>query len=180
MDLQDTLRTCNFDTQVAIAKIRENIKLIQAQPSNTKKAIFPKKKAVKRHETNEASESESDEEGEYADKRVVVSDDSDEYESGDEEYKRFRGVADEDTFDDRPMSDDQRRVFDFFNEGTTQELACVQGCSKKKVVNIFELRPFESWRDLVSKVQTFPITLSSLAWQLLQDCSSAATNTTTM
>ena len=153
MDLQDTLRTCNFDTQVAIAKIRENIKLIQAQPSNTKKAIFPKKKAVKRHETNEASESESDEEGEYADKRVVVSDDSDEYESGDEDYKRFRGVADEDTFDDRPMSDDQRRVFDFFNEGTTQELACVQGCSKKKVVNIFELRPFESWRDLVSKVQ---------------------------
>ena len=33
--------------------------------------------------------------------------------------------------------------------------------------------------DLVSKVQTFPITLSSLAWQLLQDCSSATTNTRT-
>ena len=155
MDLQDTLRSCNFDTQVAIAKIRENIKAIQKQPSaNTKKSLFPKKKAVKRHETNEASASESDEEGEYTDKRVVVSDDSDEYESGDEDYGRagYRGVAD-DTFDDRPMTDDQRRVFDFFNEGTTQELACIQGCSKKKVVNIFELRPFESWRDLVSKVQ---------------------------
>ena len=34
--------------------------------------------------------------------------------------------------------------------------------------------------DLVSKVQTYPITLSFLAWQLLQDCSSATTNTTTM
>ena len=51
------------------------------------------------------------------------------------------------------MTEDQRRVFDFFNEGTTQELACIQGCSKKKIVNIHELRPFESWRDLVSKVQ---------------------------
>ena len=71
-------------------------------------------------------------------------------------------------FDDRPMTEDQRRVFDFFNDGTTQELACIQGCSKKKVHNILELRPFESWRDLVSKVQ--------LSRQLNTDMLNNATN----
>ena len=115
MDLQDALRSCNFDTQVAIAKVREDIKAIQRQPAvSTKKALFPKKKAVKRHEANEMSGSESDEEGEYKDNRVVVSDDSDEYESGDEDLRRgYRDVHDDDMFDDRPMTEDQRRVFDF-------------------------------------------------------------------
>jgi len=151
MDLQDTLKSCNFDVQVATAKIREGIKSIQTASSHSTKKKIPKKTSVKKHEANEDSASDSDEEGEYTDKRVVVSDDSDEYDSGDEGYGR-RGIAD-DSFDDRPMTDDQRRVFDFFNEGTAQELVCIQGCSKKKVENIFELRPFESWRDLVSKVQ---------------------------
>ena len=115
MDLQDTLKSCNFDCQVAMDKIREGIKSGQTAPSHSaKKSLFPKKKSVKKHEANEASASESDEEGEYTDKRVVVSDDSDEYDSGDEGYGR-RGFAD-DSFDDRPMTGDQRRVFDFFNE----------------------------------------------------------------
>ena len=53
----------------------------------------------------------------------------------------------------RPMTDDQKKVFDFFNEGTPQELAAIQGCSKKKVESILELRPYLSWQDLVKKCQ---------------------------
>ena len=51
------------------------------------------------------------------------------------------------------MTDDQKKVFDFFNEGTPQELAAIQGCSKKKVESILELRPYLSWQDLVKKCQ---------------------------
>ena len=49
--------------------------------------------------------------------------------------------------------DDQKRVFDFFNEGQPAELAGIQGCSKKKVESILELRPYTSWQDLVKKCQ---------------------------
>ena len=93
MDLQDNLKACNFDTQVAIAKIRENIKSIQGHKEGViRKSNLPKKKAVKRHEANEASESESDDEGEYKDNRVVVSDDSDEYDS-DSGVHSMKGTA---------------------------------------------------------------------------------------
>ena len=49
------------------------------------------------------------------------------------------------------MSDDKKRVLEFYNEGQVQELACVQGCSKKKVEVIIKLRPFTGWIDLVRK-----------------------------
>ena len=35
-----------------------------------------------------------------------------------------------------------------------QELAAIQGCSKKKVEILLKMRPFEGWGDLVSKVQS--------------------------
>ena len=35
-----------------------------------------------------------------------------------------------------------------------QELAAIQGCSKKKVEVLLKMRPFEGWGDLVSKVQS--------------------------
>ena len=49
------------------------------------------------------------------------------------------------------MSDDKKRVLEFFNEAQIQEVASVQGCSKKKAENIFKLRPFTGWIDLVRK-----------------------------
>ena len=35
-----------------------------------------------------------------------------------------------------------------------QELAAIQGCSKKKVDILLKQRPFEGWGDLVSKCQS--------------------------
>ena len=47
----------------------------------------------------------------------------------------------------------RKEWFDFFNKGLPQELACIQGCSKKKVESILELRPYLAWSDLVKKCQ---------------------------
>ena len=52
--------------------------------------------------------------------------------------------------DETNLSEDKRRVLKFFDEGTEAELAGIQGCSKKKVLCITELRPLEGWNDLVS------------------------------
>ena len=96
--------------------------------------------------------------------------------------------------DGHSMTSEQRKVLNFYNEGSDQELATIQvntdtvnsdtwemkyyvtiidsqciqaetvlklkfvattiqGCSKKKVENIKELRPFIGWGDLVRKMQ---------------------------
>lgn len=62
--------------------------------------------------------------------------------------------------DELDLSEDKKRVLNF-NNGTNHELACIQGCSKKKVENIVELRPYMGWGDLVSEwvvmAQVMPI-----------------------
>ncbi len=50
---------------------------------------------------------------------------------------------------DAHLSDDKKRVLNFFNSATDRELSCIQGCSKKKVEAIVELRPYDGWGDLV-------------------------------
>ena len=110
----------------------------QAKPKFNFATAKKHSNTVKRHETNEDNVSESDSEGEYNDNNVVFDSDSDEEVT---------------VIDERHLPEDKRRVLDFFNNGTDQELACIQGCSKKKVENIVELRPFEGWQDLIRKLQ---------------------------
>ena len=67
-------------------------------------------------------------------------------------------VEDSDEEEDGPSDDnltaDKRKVLTFFNEGGDHELTGIQGCNKKKAVEIAKLRPFEGWVDLVTKLQT--------------------------
>ena len=42
-------------------------------------------------------------------------------------------------------------ILDFFNTAQSDELATLNGCSKKKADLLITLRPFESWDDLVRK-----------------------------
>jgi len=150
MDLQDALRACNWTVADAMAKIRGEIQTTEVVKAK-KKSSGPKKKALKAHDAFELSGSESDEEGEYTDNRVVYnsSDDSD----ADSDFELLERAEREEDDEDKPMTDDQKRVFDFFNEGQPAELAAIQGCSKKKVESILELRPYTSWQDLVKKCQ---------------------------
>ena len=84
--------------------------------------------------------------------------DEDNSESDDDEFTGKGVVYDSDEEEDGPSDDnltaDKRKVLTFFNEGGDQELTGIQGCNKKKVVEIVKLRPFEGWVDLVTKLQT--------------------------
>ena len=83
--------------------------------------------------------------------------DEDNSESDDDEFTGKGVVYDSDEEEEGPsedMSSDQRKVLAFFNDGGDQELTGIQGCNKKKVVEIVKLRPFEGWVDLVTKLQT--------------------------
>ena len=92
---------------------------------------------MKKHEAIEDSEN-SDSAGEYDNSKMVYDSDSDA----------------EEELSDHNLSEDKKRVLKFFSEGTEQELACIQGCSKKKVENIMDLRPIEGWTDLVSYIHS--------------------------
>ena len=73
------------------------------------------------------------------------------YESEDSDDEFFGGQRPQ--IDENRLSEDQKRVLGFFNTASDHELAAIQGCSKKKVENILELRPYEGWSDLVQKMQ---------------------------
>ena len=78
-------------------------------------------------------------------------------ESDDDEFTGKGVVYDSDEEEEGPSDDnltsDKKNVLKFFNEGGDQELTGIQGCNKKKVVEIVKLRPFEGWVDLVMKLQ---------------------------
>jgi len=83
--------------------------------------------------------------------------DEDNEESDDDEFTGKGVVYDSDEEEDGPSDDnlttDKKNVLKFFNEGGGQELTGIQGCNKKKAVEIVKLRPFEGWVDLVMKLQ---------------------------
>lgn len=44
----------------------------------------------------------------------------------------------------------QGMVLSFLSSATLEELTSMNGCSKKKAESVINMRPFESWEDLVS------------------------------
>lgn len=80
------------------------------------------------------------------------SDDSDEGQS----YKNNRVYdSDEDSETEitNDLTPDKKRVFDFLQTATANELSLMATCSKKKVDTIISVRPFTNWVDLVTKLQ---------------------------
>ena len=137
MDLQDALKSCDWSLVNTMSKLKNDMKSV-AIPMSQKFANLPKKHRVKAHEAAvEFSDSESDSE-EYKDNKKVFDSDSD---------------AEEEEIDENRLPDDKKRVLAFFNDGTSQELSAIQGCSKKKAEYILKMRPYEGWSDLVTKVQ---------------------------
>lgn len=51
------------------------------------------------------------------------------------------------------MTKDRKKVFDFFNSATMNELQGMKTCSAKKADAITELRPFDDWADLITKMK---------------------------
>eukprot|EP00095_Tigriopus_kingsejongensis_P007896 maker-scaffold1406_size42870-snap-gene-0.11 protein:Tk07896 transcript:maker-scaffold1406_size42870-snap-gene-0.11-mRNA-1 annotation:"low quality protein: swi snf-related matrix-associated actin-dependent regulator of chromatin subfamily a containing dead h box 1-like" len=135
MVLQDALKASDWNVLLAMDQLRARNR--QAGSSST----GPKKSVVKRHEMVRdlgASDSESD--NEFDDNKLVYESDSEEEDSDREEESEAH------------LSEDKKRVLKFFETANEHELACIQGCSKKKVVFVLKMRPLEGWGDLVRKI----------------------------
>jgi len=139
MVLQDTLKAHDWkvewatETLAAKEKSKNNLNNKVKSPPKTEKTYINNK--LKSHHVEEDN-SESDDD-EFTGKGIVY--DSDEEEDGPS---------------DDNLTSDKKKVLTFFNDGGDQELTGIQGCNKKKVIEIVKLRPFEGWVDLVTKLQT--------------------------
>lgn len=63
------------------------------------------------------------------------------------------------------MTKDRKRVYDFLSTAKINELQSVKTCSAKKADAIIELRPFDDWADLITKMKE-----SRLGTDLLNHC----------
>lgn len=52
------------------------------------------------------------------------------------------------------LTGDKKAVLDFMQNALPTELLLLSSCTEKKVNAIIEVRPFDGWRDLVTKFQT--------------------------
>jgi len=132
MVLQDTLKAHNWSVELAIESLAPKESKSKSTPKSEKTGYNNKR--LKSHQVDEDN-SESDDD-EFTGKGVVY--DSDEEEEGPS---------------DDNLTADKKKVLKFFNEGGEQEMTGIQGCNKKKVIEIIKLRPFEGWVDLVTKLQ---------------------------
>ena len=116
MDLQDALKSCDWNVSNTMEKLRNDMKNISIPQSNKNKYTKPQKHRVKSHEAavDMVSDSESESE-EYRDNKLVYNDsdsDADEEEEVDEEH----------------LPDDKKRVLTFFNNGTPQVCIILLNC----------------------------------------------------
>jgi len=133
MVLQDTLKAHDWNVDWAIESLAPKQKPKAKSPPKSDKGIYINNR-LKSHQVEEDN-SESDDD-EFTGRGLVF--DSDEEEEGPS---------------DDNLTADKKKVLKFFNEGGEQEMTGIQGCNKKKVIEIIKLRPFEGWVDLVNKLR---------------------------
>ncbi|XP_026676371.1 SWI/SNF-related matrix-associated actin-dependent regulator of chromatin subfamily A containing DEAD/H box 1 homolog [Diaphorina citri] len=83
-------------------------------------------------------DSDSEDDARYEDKRVFDSDDS-ENEGGANNYE---------------LTGTRKKVLKFLQKGTQTDLKLIPGITQKKVDTIIQLRPFNSWKDVVDKFES--------------------------
>ncbi|KAK3583927.1 hypothetical protein CHS0354_033713 [Potamilus streckersoni] len=94
-------------------------------------------------------------------KEIDLSDEDEEYGSGDEDYDSEDSLEECDG-----MQSERDVILSFFEESTQEELATMPGCSKKKAELIISLRPFKSWETLVNKFTT----TKGLTYEVISGC----------
>ncbi|XP_068755461.1 SWI/SNF-related matrix-associated actin-dependent regulator of chromatin subfamily A containing DEAD/H box 1-like [Montipora capricornis] len=75
-------------------------------------------------------------------------------------------IAAVDSEDESYNSEEMATILSFFNDCTVQELGAVPGLSAKKAEKIIKMRPFDSWEELVNKLDSAP----SMSSQLIDNC----------
>lgn len=94
-----------------------------------------RKKSKRKRDEDDSDESGDELGGKYKDRRVYDSDEDSDVELSDE------------------LTGDRKRVFDFMQNATLNELQLMNSCSKKKAELVVECRPFSGWIDLVQKLE---------------------------
>lgn len=174
----DTEAECSLkrlrDTDCEEAGSKDNI----CKSEHSAKGSRPRKTSAV--DTYDISSSEDEKQ---EDEVICVSDDDDDdEEQGEEkaeEVVEVEQVGDSDfviTFVDcTDVDDSEDEIFDneemvtvvsFFNDCSVQELGSVPGLSAKKAEKIINMRPFDSWNDLVYKLDSAP----NLSSQLIENC----------
>lgn len=82
------------------------------------------------------------------------SDDSDRSGADFKDTRVFDSDQDSDVEISNDLTGDKRKVMEFFETATLNELQLMNYCSKKKAELLIEARPFKSWIDLVEKLQS--------------------------
>ncbi|CAG9812421.1 unnamed protein product [Phaedon cochleariae] len=127
---QDYDRRLDEAKHLASNTIYEQQQSLKRQGSSD---LMKKKKVKRRRRSYDSDDSNG---AHYKDKRVFDSDEDSDVEISDE------------------LTGDKKRVFDFFENATINELQLMNSCSKKKAEAIIEARPYAGWVDLVNKLQT--------------------------
>ncbi|XP_003424919.1 SWI/SNF-related matrix-associated actin-dependent regulator of chromatin subfamily A containing DEAD/H box 1 homolog isoform X2 [Nasonia vitripennis] len=127
--LQDALLKANWDEEVAKQKLEESRK----RPSE--KSQKSKKHKRKKQDADEGGDADSDDGGHFSKEKVFDSDDDSDVEVSND------------------LTGDKKAVLQFMQNALPTELLLMNQCSQKKVNAIIEARPFDDWRDLVTKFQ---------------------------
>lgn len=84
------------------------------------------------------------------------SEDSDDSLGSAKDYKDnrvFDSDEDSDMEVNHVLTSDKKKVLEFFETATLNELQLMQSCSKKKAEIIIDFRPLNGWVDLVTNVK---------------------------
>ncbi|KAM7452234.1 ATP-dependent helicase smarcad1 [Porites harrisoni] len=98
---------------------------------------------------------------------------SDEEDTGENDYVQVLNIVDctgigDDSDDENYKDEEMTTILSFFNDCSIHELAAVPSLSVKKAEKIIKMRPFDSWDDLVLKLDAAP----NLSSQLIENCQS--------
>ncbi|KAK9739304.1 Helicase conserved C-terminal domain [Popillia japonica] len=160
--IYETLAECNFVINLAVTKLTDtfsnasdldfetwknsNSHCISNTVSNrsVSKIDYVKRKQISQNSSTKT-------------KRCKMDVDEDSNESTDAKSYVDNRVYDSDEDSDVDISNeltrDKKRVFEFMQNATSNELQLMTSCSKKKIDAIIASRPFENWIDLVQKLQ---------------------------
>ncbi|XP_048508009.1 SWI/SNF-related matrix-associated actin-dependent regulator of chromatin subfamily A containing DEAD/H box 1 homolog [Athalia rosae] len=126
--IREALSNSNWQTDEAENQLRNNKKRVNSKSLSNR---------VKRRRVDHDEEGDVDSDEANYNNKVFDSDEDSDLELSNE------------------LTGDKKRVLEFMQTATLQELLMMSKCSQKKANAILQARPFEDWRDLVQKFQSY-------------------------
>ncbi|XP_076250237.1 SWI/SNF-related, matrix-associated actin-dependent regulator of chromatin, subfamily a, containing DEAD/H box 1 [Rhynchophorus ferrugineus] len=159
MKIHDILSKHSFNTDAAAAELSRTYSKTVMQGSYSAWKEDYEKHTVTKGSNSSIKRRAEGEPSVNRKKKVKRRDyDSDDSTGSTDHYRDTRVFDSDDEDSDAEITDeltgDKKKVLEFFETGTSNELQLMQFCSKKKADCLIELRPFSGWIDLVTKLQS--------------------------